>query len=141
MSENSTTAQPPEMFEGGCFCGQVRYRILGRPPAGAVCHCRSCQQAAGAESVAWTTVPIGNLEWSGEEPKIHESSPGTFRGFCPHCGSTLTYRSGAESIDITLASLDNPELLPPDREIWLDNRISWNALNPDLPHFSQWSKS
>ena len=34
--------------EGGCLCGQVRYRTIGSPKRAAVCHCRYCQLRAGS---------------------------------------------------------------------------------------------
>jgi len=30
---------------------------------------------------------------------------------------------------------DHPELFPPTREVWLEHRIGWQLVNPDLPHY------
>ena len=40
-------------------------------------------------------------------------------------------------MDVTTATLDDPELYPPAAEIWLDHRIGWETLDPELPKFAQ----
>ena len=35
------------MFEGGCYCRQVRYVAEGKPRLKAQCHCRECQYISG----------------------------------------------------------------------------------------------
>jgi hypothetical protein len=117
-------------LEGGCLCGALRYRIEGRPRSAGICHCATCRRAAGAQSVAWTTVPAGTFAWTAGTPAAFASSPGVERTHCPRCGTSLTYRAGAGSLDVTLASLDDPEALPPENEIWLSHRLSWEAVDP-----------
>lgn len=43
-------------IEGGCFCGQIRYRITQMPRSVGVCHCEYCRRCAGAESVGWAVI-------------------------------------------------------------------------------------
>lgn len=122
---------------GGCLCGAVRYAIDAGPESVGVCHCESCRRSAGGDSVAWATVAEGAFRLLSGEPRIHASSPGVRRGFCATCGTTLTYRCEGEqgTIDVTLASLDDPETFPPQSELWLEERLSWNPANPALePH-------
>ena len=33
---------------GGCLCGDLRYKVMGTPEIGAVCHCRYCQLRTGS---------------------------------------------------------------------------------------------
>ncbi|MBX9942793.1 MAG: GFA family protein [Reyranella sp.] len=37
-----------ETFDGGCACGEVRYRLTARPMFVHCCHCRWCQRESGA---------------------------------------------------------------------------------------------
>jgi hypothetical protein len=41
----------PAPLEGGCSCGQVRYRIPARPMIVNACHCRRCERETGAAFV------------------------------------------------------------------------------------------
>lgn len=40
-------------------------------------------------------------------------------------------------MDVTTGTLDDPDMYPPRVEIWLDHRIGWERLNPDLPSRNQ----
>jgi hypothetical protein len=125
------------LAEGGCLCGAMRYRISGTPVESLVCHCVSCRRASGAGAVAWLTVRRADFGFVSGEPARHQSSPGVIRRFCPTCGGALTYENSAhpETIDVTTATLDEPAAYPPTLELWLDHRISWQAVDPTLPHY------
>ncbi len=130
MSEQSIT--------GGCLCSAIRYAIDGPPLEICVCHCVSCRRSAGADSVAWITVPRSNFHLTAGEPLFHASSPGVARGFCGTCGTSLTYaREGEDWIDATLGSFDDPNAVQPRAEAWLEERIGWNPANPDLRPFAR----
>jgi hypothetical protein len=122
------------MSEGGCFCGAVRYRMAGTPLGSAICHCQSCRRASGAPSVAWVTVERKNFEILQGTPAAYPSSPGVTRRFCDRCGSALTYENAKnpESIDITTITLDEPNHFPPTVEVWLEDRIDWQPIDPSL---------
>ena len=78
------------------------------------------------------------LVFTEGKPRAFQSSKGVERTFCDRCGSTLTYRRDATGrIDVTLATLDDPESLPPTKETWCGERLSWNQLNTDLPHYER----
>jgi hypothetical protein len=40
-------------------------------------------------------------------------------------------------MDITTGTLDEPSLYPPTVEIWLEHKIDWETLHPDLPKRQQ----
>jgi hypothetical protein len=111
----------------------VRYRFSGAPLSSTSCHCQSCRRASGAPVVAWITVRRSELSILAGTPAIFHSSPGVTRQFCNRCGTALTYASGrhVDTIDITTASLDDPLAYPPTTEVWLEHRLSWQALSPD----------
>ena len=121
--------------EGGCLCGALRYRVQGDPVATTLCHCRSCRGASGGTNVAWAVFDKAAFEWLKGEPADFSSSPGIHWLFCPTCGSLVGYRrsSRPEHMDITTGTLDEPDLFPPAVEIWLDHKIGWETLDPDLP--------
>jgi len=117
--------------EGGCLCGVVRYRVRGAPHYSAICHCRTCRKATAAPAVAWQTYDWGQFELLSGKPRTFRSSPGVQRTFCESCGTPLTYSSQQRpgQVDITSLSLDDPETWPPDREVWLEEKLRW--VEPD----------
>lgn len=127
------------MLEGGCMCGDIRYRITGDPVYSVVCHCRSCRRANGAMSTAWITVARSAFRFVAGFPQAYPSSPGVVRKFCKTCGSSLTYENSgsADSVDITTATLDHPEHFAPLQEVWLEHKVQWQPVDPTLRHFAR----
>ncbi len=125
--------------DGGCLCGAIRYRLTGRPHDSVVCHCATCRRATSTPTVAWLTVTRSQLAFLAGEPTAYRSSPAVRRRFCASCGSALTYETTARpaTIDITTVSLDDPTLFPPTREVWLDHRLPWQAVDSALAHYPQ----
>ena len=120
------------MIEGGCLCGAVRYRASGAPIVSLICHCATCRRAVGAPLVGWLTVPAAGFAWTRGAPAAYASSPGVERTHCAACGTSLGWAGVPGEIDVTLASLDDPEAAPPVRETWLAHRLSWTPMT-DLP--------
>lgn len=48
-------------IRGGCMCGEIRYKLTCEPIYSTMCHCADCRRAAGAQAVAWVTVPDRNF--------------------------------------------------------------------------------
>ena len=121
---------------GGCLCGAIRYLVRGEAIARTLCHCVSCRRATGGVTVAWAVFPKAAVEITRGQVREYSSSPGICWGFCPGCGSLVTYRRDTrpDHVDITTATLDEPGRFPPTVEIWTGERIAWEQLNPALPH-------
>jgi hypothetical protein len=125
--------------EGGCLCGAIRYRVSGEAVAATLCHCHSCRRASGGTNVAWAVFDKSAFQWSSGFPADYSSSPGLEWLFCGDCGSLVAYRrsSRPDHMDITTGTLDDPNLYPPTVEIWLEHRIAWETLHPELPKRQQ----
>jgi hypothetical protein len=125
-----------QVNEGGCLCGAIRYRVSGQPVSSVICHCHTCRKASGAPSVAWITFERTQFEFLSGQPKIYRSSPEVIRRFCASCGSALSYEhaNSAGTIDITTVTLDGQNRFPPGQEVWLEHRIPWQPVNPNLRH-------
>jgi catechol 2,3-dioxygenase-like lactoylglutathione lyase family enzyme len=126
-----------ESFEGGCLCGAVRYRATGAAGFATLCHCTSCRRAAAAPAVAWVTFPHDAFAVTRGEPVRFRSSPPVVRSFCGRCGTPLTYEheSFACAVDVTTASLDEPERCPPVDHTWTSERLSWWRPEPRWREF------
>lgn len=122
-------------LEGGCLCGEVRYRVSGEIIDAGYCHCRICQRASGAPVVAWFTVPVGAFSYLQGMPSVFRSSAQSQREFCGGCGTQLVFRrsEGPVTADVTIASLDDPSLVRPEYHIWRESRIRWFETADSLP--------
>lgn len=126
-------------YEGGCLCGTVRYRISAPVMEVAHCHCRMCRRAAGAVVVTWFTVMPGAFHLIEGRLRTWRSSDKGERGFCPDCGCQVTFAHDdwPDRLDVTLATLDDAEVLPPDAQIWTGSKLGWLEIDPHLP---QWPR-
>jgi hypothetical protein len=119
---------------GGCACGAVRYEAGGSPSHETICHCALCRRASGAPLVAWATFPSADLRLLQGVPATFRSSPRAVRSFCARCGTQLFFRSdGAPGeVDVTIASLDDPEGVRPRDHTFVGSRLSWIHLADGL---------
>ena len=120
-------------IQGGCFCGTIRYQATAHPTTQAVCHCANCRRAAGAQSVAWVTLPRDTFAYLRGTPTTFRADNGAEWSFCSHCGTTLIYRNNhrPNDLDVTTGSLDNPESFPPTKDVNADERLPW--VSPTSP--------
>lgn len=124
-----------DIHTGGCQCGALRYRFNAPLTDIAHCHCSICRRTTGGIVTTWITVPLERFEWTQGDPKKFVSSPGCTRSFCAGCGAQLTLftEQAPQSIDVTIATFDHPELALPDRHIWVTTRLPWLHLDEQLP--------
>lgn len=121
-------------LDGGCLCGAVRFQVSGKIRDAGYCHCRMCQRLSGAPVVAWLTVPASGFRYTKGSPKIYRSSAKAQREACPTCSSQLVFRAdGKDIVDITTATLDTPDAVPPEYHIWRQSRIAWFETTDTLP--------
>jgi len=119
---------------GGCQCGAVRYELSEAPKA-EFCHCRMCQRATGGIFGALANLPKASLTWTKGSPSFFESSTVAKRGFCSHCGTPLTFGyNDTPGIDVTIGSLDDPEVAGPNRmHFAIESRVSWAPVCDGAP--------
>ena len=118
---------------GGCLCGEIRYRVTAPAIDTNFCHCRICQKFSGAPVTAGSTYPIDAVQFTKGEPKYYKSSPFAERGFCPSCGSSLTFRpvapvvgpAWANWIHVYCGSLDNPAPNVPTWHLGVESQMPW----------------
>ncbi len=121
-------------FGGGCHCGAIRYQACTPVTNRTHCHCDICR-AFGGTLMTWITVQASSYSIKGQSPKKYHSSGNAFREFCASCGSHLTYRHDdfPDKVDISIGTLDDPRLFPPDNQIWGCDRLEFLSEINDLP--------
>ncbi len=114
---------------GGCLCGRVRYEATPADRDGYYCHCRMCQLAFGNTRASFLNLRKDRLRWTTEPPKFFASSKFARRGFCPDCGTPLTFEYlDSERMDISVGSLDEPGAIKPTSHFAIETRIAaWHA--------------
>lgn len=124
-----------EQHQGGCHCGRVRYALSAPLEDVAHCHCSVCRRTSGGIVMTWLTAPLSSLQWLQGTPNVYASSATCTRYFCPHCGAQLALFTSLSpnTVDITVATLDQPEQAPATRHIWVGSRLPWLQLDPQLP--------
>jgi hypothetical protein len=102
-----------ETMTGGCACGRVRYSVGVENDDVYLCHCRMCQKATGAVSIAFKQVLKADVAWEGE-PDWYQSSPIARRPYCSQCGTSLGFAyPDSEKMDLTVGSFDDPSRFVP----------------------------
>jgi hypothetical protein len=129
--------QASHSVEGGCLCGAVRYRAAGPGTHATLCHCATCRRAAGAPVVAWVTFARASFSFTAAQPVAYQSSAPVVRTFCGRCSTSLTYTHAdfADEIDVTIASLDQPDDFAPRDHTWTSQRLHWMEVSAGLPSF------
>ncbi len=124
---------PP--FSGRCLCGTVTYRCTAAPLWQAHCHCESCRRATASPFTSFFGIANGAWSWIAAAPATYESSLGTWRDFCPRCGSPMAYRSTRfpDEIHFYAATLDDPDAYRPEGHVHTDEQLSWGHLADGLP--------
>jgi hypothetical protein len=125
-------------WTGGCLCGALRYRAGSDPLRVVHCHCGSCRRTSGAAFMTFVHFAADQFAWTAGRPKRYRSSPAAERGFCPVCGSTMSMHEAvlADRVQVSLGSLDRPDLVRPDDHVWTSRQLPWLELVDDRPCFA-----
>lgn len=119
---------------GHCLCGAVRYTAPEKPLWTALCHCESCRRACSAPVVAWMGFAVEAVVWDGARA-FYQSSDIATRGFCPKCGTQMSFESTRWPGEVHLyaVSQDDPSGYAPQLHCHAQERLGWLHMNDDLP--------
>lgn len=120
-------AQAAELITGGCLCGSIRYEAQEKALGSMLCQCRICQKFSGAPILGGTTFKTSAVRFTKGTPKYYRSSNIAERGFCPECGTGLSYRGmvgvWTEWIMLFTATLDESEKFPPTYHLGIESAM------------------
>src|SRR6185295_12588289 len=106
-------------YEGGCACGEVRYRLTSGPMFVNCCHCKDCQRQVGSAFVINAIIETDRIErLSGEvEPTRMPTDSGGIHDIyrCPKCRTAVWSDYGGRPAlrFVRVGTLDEPSQLPP----------------------------
>lgn len=128
-------------IHGSCLCRGVRYVIDGPLELAGHCHCSMCRKTHGAAFGTYADVNRSQFHWVEGESLLaqYESSPGNFRYFCSRCGSPLatTVATSADSIAITLGTLDDDPGIRPLAHVFVGSKAVWYEITDELVQFDE----
>jgi hypothetical protein len=77
------------------------------------------------------------VRWTTGAPAEYASSEYIRRGFCPKCGSSLSYRSTQypDYLTLSITSLDEPNLFRPNYHIHTDSQVSWLTIDDQCERY------
>lgn len=122
---------------GGCLCGHIRFNISGDPIGTGYCHCEICKKSLGAPVNAWVAFFNSDITFVDATPQQYQSIDIVERGFCPKCGTSLSYRLIKPEISqflvICTGSMDKPEDYPPVWHGGIECQLQWLKMDDGLP--------
>ena len=129
------------MLTGSCLCKGVSYEIGGALTEVRNCHCSLCRKAHSAAFRSRATVQAKDFRWLTGENLItwHDTSPGTHRGFCSRCGSTLLSRfdESPDGYGLPLGRLDSDPGVRPAMHIHVGSKAPWFEIEASFPQFEE----
>ena len=136
-----------DIHEGGCLCGNVRFRTVGDPIMATICHCKFCQRRTGSAFSEPVIFKMEQIEFSGGprstyEHHSDESQRWLRMDFCPRCGTTVSWtaerRPGTRGING--GTFDDPNWVQIVRKhIWTRSAQRWIVIPADVECFEKGS--
>ena len=134
-----------DVFEGGCDCKTVRYRMTSRPLFVNCCHCRWCQRESGSAFAINAMIEAERVEIIQGTPDVVDTPSNSGKGQkisrCPQCRIALwsNYAGAGDAVRfVRVGTLDEPDRLPPDIHIFTESKQSWFELPAGTPAMPQY---
>jgi hypothetical protein len=114
--------------------------VTGDPLRVSICHCLACQRRTGssygyqarflAESVIISGRSKQFIRYSDEDAEIRRFN------FCPTCGATVFYSSGASEdlVAIAVGAFADPAFPPPQVSVWEARKHGWVVVPDEAEH-------
>lgn len=131
-------------MEGGCTCGNIRYRLHGKPMIVHACHCTWCQRETGSVHALNAMYEFDRVEHLNAEPEVVDTPSASGKGQriarCPVCKVAIwsNYSGAGPAVRfVRVGTMDDPATCPPDVHIFTSTRHPWVTLPPDAKVFEE----
>jgi hypothetical protein len=128
------------VFEGGCTCRYLRYRLATRPLFVNCCHCRWCQRETGSAFAINAMIESERVQLLSGEVEVVDTPSASGKGQkisrCPKCRIAVwsNYGGGGDAVRfVRVGTLDEPDRLPPDIHIFTSSKQPWVVLPAGTP--------
>jgi hypothetical protein len=137
-----------EIYDGGCTCRFVRYRMTSKPLFVNCCHCRWCQRETGAAFALNAMIEADRVQILAGEVEVVDTPSNSGKGQnisrCPRCRIALwsNYAGAGDAVRfVRVGTLDEPDRLPPDAHIFTASKQPWVVLPVNTPAFAEYYKA
>lgn len=122
--------------DGGCLCGQVRFRVTAAPLVTMACHCRGCQRLTASAFSLSVAIPRQGFAITKGEPAIGALHGASRYFYCPHCMSWLyTEPEGLDwFVNVRPTMFDDASWFSPFIETRTSDKLAW-ARTPAVHSF------
>jgi hypothetical protein len=129
-------------LEGGCYCGQLRYKAEGEPMMKGQCHCRECQFISGGDANVFIAMPIAGFTYAKGTPKTfarNDLETPVTREFCANCGTHIVSRPRSfPAVILKVGTLDDPKVYgAPNMAIYTIDKQSFHHIPDGMPAFER----
>ena len=125
-------------------CGNIRYRLNGKPLIVHACHCSWCQRETGSVHGLNALYEAERVEHVAAEPEIVDTPSASGKGQriarCPICKVAIwsNYPQAGPAVRfLRVGTMDEPALCPPDVHIFTSTKQPWVTLPPDAKVFAE----
>jgi hypothetical protein len=127
------------VITGECFCGEVKYQVLGELFDARSCHCSRCRKAFSSQASAYALVKPQHFSWVEGEHLLtsYVGAHGYGLQFCRQCGSTLTGVANGEVHGVTLGCVNGDPNIKLERHIHVASKASWETIADDVPQYAE----
>ena len=135
------------VFDGGCDCRAVRYRLRTRPLFVHCCHCRWCQRESGSAFALNAMIETDRVDVQGAVDLVDTpsaSGKGQLIARCPACRVALWshYAGAGRTVSfVRVGTLDDPDAMPPDVHIFTSTKQPWVVLPAGTPAVEEYYKA
>ena len=129
-------------LEGGCSCGEVRYRLTSEPLIVHCCHCLNCQRQTGSAFVINLLLEADEVELVAGAPQVVEvpRDDGSTQRIhrCPTCQvAVYSEYTRPEFRFVRAGTLDDPSCVTPDVHIYTRSKVPWIVIPEDAVRFDE----
>jgi hypothetical protein len=129
-----------EAREGGCSCGEIRYRLTSEPLFVHCCHCLNCQRQTGSAFVINLLIEADRVELLSGEPQPIDvpRDDGSMQRIwrCPSCQTAIYSQYTSPAVRFVRAgTLDEPRSVRPDVHIFTKSKVDWVVIPDGMPAF------
>jgi hypothetical protein len=129
-------------IEGGCYCGNIRFKSDGKPEVSMQCHCRECQYITGGNPNVIMIMPIDSFKFTKGQPqefKRNDIENAVTRLFCNNCGTAIGTKTPtrANSIILKVGTFDDPSIFDPKIAIFTCDKQKFHYIDNNVKSFNK----